>query len=213
MLVRERMSSPVITVSPDISISEALMLMREHKIRRTPVVENDEIVGIISDKDLFDVAPALKSYLKDWEQKYLENQITVSQVMRPRVITVDENVAIEEAAMIMADNKIGGLPVTRNGKLVGMITETDLFKLFIEMLGAREKGVRITVVMRDIPGEFAKLTNIIAKLEGNIVAFTTFEAKNEKEIEVTCKVTGVPLEKLMQVISPIVVKVIDVRTT
>jgi len=212
MLVRERMSSPVITVSPDLPISEALMLMREKNIRRTPVVENGEIVGIISDKDLFDVAPALKSYLKDWEQKYLENQITVSQVMRPRVLTVDENLAIEEAAMIMADNKIGGLPVTRNGKLIGMITETDLFKLFIEMLGARDKGVRMTIMMKDVPGEFAKLTNVVAKVNGNIVAFSTFEGKNQDEREVTMKVTGVTQDELNNMISPLALSVIDIRT-
>ena len=212
MLVRERMSTPVITVSPDDHVADVLEMMRNKKIRRAPVVQDGEVVGIVSDKDLFDVVPVLNTYLKNWEQKYLRQEITIDQVMKTRVITISETTPIEEAARIMADSKIGGLPVVSGGKITGIITETDLFKLFIELFGARDRGVRAALVMCDRPGEFAKLTNVIADNGGNFVAFSTYEGKSEDEIEVTVKVTGIDEDQFVALIQPLVLKIRDVRT-
>jgi acetoin utilization protein AcuB len=142
MLVGERMSYPVVSVNPELPINEALTLMRRERIRRTPVIRDGKLVGIISDKDLLNASPSPATSLSIWEMNYLLSKITVRDVMTREVLTVTHDTPIEEAARIMADNKIGGLPVIQDDKVVGIITETDLFKIFLEMMGARETGVR-----------------------------------------------------------------------
>ncbi|MCZ7551807.1 MAG: CBS domain-containing protein [Anaerolineales bacterium] len=143
------MSHPVITVTPQMPITEALNLLRTEHIRRAPVIKNGKMVGIISEKDLLNAAPSSASSLSVWEVSYLINKIAVEEVMAKKVFSVSEDTPIEEAARIMADHKIGGLPVTRGDEVVGMITETNLFKVFLELMGAREPGVRVTAL---IPG-------------------------------------------------------------
>src|SRR3990170_1756970 len=137
MLVKERMSQHPILYAPDMSISEALNLMKKEKIRRLPVVDkNGHLVGIVSDKDLLHASPSPATSLSVWEITYLMGKITVADVMTKQVITVTEDTPVEDAARIMADNKIGGLPVVKDGNVIGIITETDLFRLFLELLGA-----------------------------------------------------------------------------
>ncbi len=143
MLVGERMSHPVIYISPDVPINEALNLMRNEHIRRLPVIKDGTLVGIVTDKDLLNASPSPVTSLSIWELNYLLSKITVKDVMTREVLTVTEDTPIETAARIMADNKIGGLPVMRDDKVVGILTETDLFKIFLELMGAREKGVRV----------------------------------------------------------------------
>jgi acetoin utilization protein AcuB len=133
--------------------------------------------------------------------------------MTKKVLTVTEDTPIEEAARIMADNKIGGLPVVRDEKVVGIITETDLFKMFLELMGARESGIRATVLVLDEPGQLAKLTGAIAGKGGNIIAFTQFSGKDPSNRQVTLKVTGVTEEQVKTEIEPLVVRILDIRTT
>ena len=170
MLVGERMSYPVISISPDMPIIDVLNLMKRERIRRTPVIKDGKLVGIVSDKDLLNASPSPATSLSIWELNYLLSKIKVSDVMTKKVLTVTEDTPIEEAARIMADNKIGGLPVMRADQVVGIITETDLFKMFLELMGAREAGVRTTVLVLDQPGQLAKLTGAIARQGGNIIA-------------------------------------------
>src|SRR5512143_1831463 len=109
MLVGERMSHPVITIPPDMPFVEALNLMRKEKIRRTPVIKDGRVVGIVSDKDLLNASPSPATSLSVWEMNYLLSKIQVKDVMTKKVLTVGEDTPIEEAARVMADNKIGGL--------------------------------------------------------------------------------------------------------
>ena len=127
MLVGERMSKPVIVVPPTMPINEALNLMKSKKIRRTPVVKDGKLVGIISIEDLLNASPSQATSLSVWELNYLISKILVKDIMTTKVLTVAEDTPIEEAARIMVDNRIGGLPVLRGEDLVGIITETDLF--------------------------------------------------------------------------------------
>ena len=147
MLVGERMKSPVITVRPDMPVVDALNLMRQEHIRRTPVVKDGKLVGIVSEKDLLNASPSPATSLSIYEMNYLLSKIQVKEVMTKNVLTVTEDTPIEEAARIMADNKIGSMPVLRNDQMVGIITETDLFKLLLELMGAREVGVRVTALI------------------------------------------------------------------
>jgi acetoin utilization protein AcuB len=162
MLVKERMSHPVITVHPDMPIQEALKLMHEERVRRFPAVDRHErMVGIVSERDLLHAAPSDATSLSIWEVNYLVSKITVEKVMTRQVIKITGDTPLEEAARLMADQKIGGLPVVRDSELIGIITETDLFKIFLEMLGAREPGVRIMVLVRNTPGELTELTRAV----------------------------------------------------
>jgi len=127
MLVGERMSHPVIHIPPDTSIHDALQLMKREGIRRTPVVKKGKLVGIVSEKDLLNATPSQATTLNVWELNYLLSKITIEDIMTRDIITVTEDTPIEEAARIMADHKIGGLPVMRNDSMVGIISETALF--------------------------------------------------------------------------------------
>lgn len=212
MLVGERMSHPVISILPSMPIIDTLNLMKRERIRRTPIVKDGKMVGIVSDKDLLNASPSPATSLSVWEMNYLLSKITVRDVMTKKVLTVTEDTPIEEAARIMADNKIGGLPVMRNDHVVGIITETDLFKIFLELMGAREPGVRGTVLVLDKPGQLARLTEAIANLGGNIIAFGQFTGEDPSNRLVTFKVSGVEERKLAAEVGPLVEKVIDIRS-
>jgi acetoin utilization protein AcuB len=205
------MSHPVITVDPDMSMPDALALFKRERIRRAPVVKDGKLLGIISKTDLLNASPSQATTLSQWEMTYWLSKIKVKEIMTKEVITVDVNTPIEEAARIMADNKIGGLPVTRDGHVVGMITETDLFKIFLELMGAREMGVRVTALVPDKPGELAKITKAIADAGGSFIAFGQFAGDSVDTRLVTFKVTGLSQEAVKQAIEPVVESIVDIR--
>ncbi len=211
MLVGERMARPIISVPPHMPVNEALHLMRTEHIRRTPVIEHGKLVGIVSLKDLLNASPSPATSLSVWELNYLLSKLTVESIMTRRVFTVAEDTPIEEAARIMADNKVGGLPVLRDQHVVGIITETDLFKIFLELMGARTSGVRATVLLPDEPGQLAKLAQAIANAGGNIIALGTFAGEDPSSCMVTFKVAGMDLEQLRARIAPVVTQIMDLR--
>ena len=211
MLVGERMSRPVISITRDMPIHDALALFKKEKIRRAPVLKDGKLIGIISDKDLLNASPSQATSLSVWEMNYMLSKITVKEVMTRAVLTVQADTPIEEAARIMADNKIGGVPVMKADKVVGMITETDLFKIFLELMGARTKGIRVTAIAEDHPGQLAKITKAIADAGGNFISFGQFAGTDEKTVIVTFKVAEMKLEDVKKTLSKVVVKFIDVR--
>jgi acetoin utilization protein AcuB len=212
MLVGERMTRPVITVRPDLPIQEALSLMRKEHIRRLPVVnDKGKLIGIVSERQLLHASPSTATALSVFELTYLLSKVTIERVMTPDPLTVTEDTPVEEAARIMADKKIGGLPVMRGGELVGIITETDLFEILLELLGARTPGVRLTALIREAPGELARLTSAVRDAGGDFVALGTFLGESPENATVTIKVTGVEREKLRKAVEPIVLKVLDLR--
>lgn len=212
MLIGERMSHPVITIHPDTPMQEALRIMRQEHIRRLPVVnKRGQLVGIVSEMDLMEASPSDATTLSIWEMNYLLSKIKVNEIMTEEVHTVSTDTPLEEAARIMADTKIGGLPVVRDGEVVGIITETDLFKIFLEMLGARESGVRVAALVPDVPGELAELTKSIFEIGGKIIALGTFLGDSSGNREVTLKVTGVDAQELEAIINPLVERVVDIR--
>ena len=211
MFVGERMSRPVISVSPDAPINEVLAMFREGHIRRAPVMKDGKLIGIVSERDLLNASPSEVTSLSIWELNYLISKVTVKRVMSKKVITVDQDTPIEEAARIMADKKIGGVPVVSAGKVVGIITETDLFKIFLELMGARQKALRVTATIEDKPGQLAKLTRSIAENGGNFISFGMFSGPDANSRVVTFKVEGITRNKIKEVLDPIVVKFWDMR--
>jgi len=214
MLVGERMSKPVITVRPETPLPEALDLMHKEHIRRLPVVnKRGELIGIVTEADLLKASPSEATSLSIFEVTYLLGKLTLDRIMSKEVVTVTEDTPLEEAARIMADHKFSGLPVMRGKDLVGMITETTLFRIFLELLGARCAGIRVTVSLQDRPGELAALTRVIQQLGGNIIALGTFMGDSPSTGVVTFKVEGVKLEELKKALLPLVDKLIDIRDT
>lgn len=211
MFVRERMSRPVISVSQDAPINDVLAMFKKEHIRRAPVLKNGKLVGIVTETDLLNASPSDVTTLSVWEMNYLLSKVTIKRVMSKKVITVDADTPIEEAARIMADNKIGGMPVVSNGRVTGMITETDLFKVFLELMGARQKAIRVTATVDDKRGELARVTKAIATHGGNFISFGVFSGQEVNTKVVTFKVEGMKVEEIKSALKDVVKKFWDIR--
>lgn len=214
MLVRKRMTPNPITITPDTSVSDAMRLMREKKIRRLPVLDhNARLVGIVSDNDLLYASPSPATSLSVWEIHDLLYRLRVDQVMTREVITVSEDTPLEEAARIMADKRIGGLPVTSGDKLTGIITETDIFKALLAQFGARRPGVRVSVTIPSAKGTMAKIAQAIFNAGGDIVGLGLSDPtpSTGNQWEITFKVQDVTKDKLVAAIRPVVNEIVDVR--
>jgi acetoin utilization protein AcuB len=205
------MSRPPITIGPEMSIHDAVALFKKERIRRAPVIKGGKLVGIVSEKDLLNASPSPATTLSVWEMNYLLSKLTVAEVMTKDVITVSEDTPIEEAARIMADNKIGGLPVMKGTRVVGIITETNLFKMFLELMGAREKGIRVTALIEDEPGTLARITKAIADAGGNFVAFGQFVGEDVNTRVLTFKVNGMDQAQVKKALAPLIKKIWDIR--
>ncbi len=212
MLIGNRMTPNPITCKPDLSIAEAMEWMQREKVRRFPVVDKQgQMIGIVTRDDLLYASPSSVTSLNVWEINYLLSQVKVEEVMTKDVITVSEDCPIEEAARLMADNKIGGLPVMRDGTLVGIITESDLFHVFLELFEAREKGIRLTVLAPYFKGSLAQISTAVTEKGGLILALNTFQGEDPTNWGCTLKVTDISREELLEVVEPLVVKIVDVR--
>ncbi len=212
MLVKGRMSAPIISTTPETQIMEAMDVMKRNNIRRMPVLnKKGELVGIISDKDLLNAAPSNATSLSVWEVNYLVARIKVKDVMTKDVLTIPGDTPVEEAAYMMSNSKIGGLPVTQDGEVVGLITETDLFKLLVELMGAQSDGVRVTAVVPDVLGELDDITHAISKAGGHFVAFGQFDADDTDHRIVTFKVKGLKQDEVSAALTPCVDKITDMR--
>jgi len=203
-----------ITITPDTPVPVALRLMREKRVRRLPVLDSHgKLVGIVSDKDLLYASPSPATTLAVWEIPDLLAKIKVEKVMAREVITASEEMPLEEAARIMADRRIGGLPIMRDQTLVGIITESDLFKVLLQLLGGRRSGVRVSVSIPEVKGTLAKITTAIFGAGGDIVGLGFNEVTGTRGVqwEATFKVQDVPRDKLVEAIRPVVHEILDVR--
>jgi acetoin utilization protein AcuB len=213
MLVRDYMSQTVISVLPQTPVADALNLMNRKRIRRLPVMDGEALVGIVSDKDLLYASPSPTTSLSVWEVTYLLGKLTVEKVMSHPVLTVTEDTPLEEAARIMVDRKIGGLPVVRDSRVVGIITETTVFKIFLELFGAREAGNRLTLLVPEEKGVVANLSRAIADQGGNIVAMGVITGSQPSNRTMMIKVSGIPRPALLAAIQPFILAILDTRET
>jgi acetoin utilization protein AcuB len=214
MLIKERMSRHPITVHPDMSLFDGLRIMRESKVRRLPVLDKDgKLVGIVLEKDLLYAAPSPATSLSVYEMNYLISKVKIEELMTREVITIEEDCPLEEAARVMVDNNIGGLPVMRGDTLVGMITESDLFKTFLELLGARQWGLRVTIKIEEGHGVLAKLTQSLAQSGAYIVSLGTFWGDDPTNREIAFKVQNIERAEMERIIAEIGAEVVDIRET
>jgi acetoin utilization protein AcuB len=214
VLVKERMSRHPITTRPKTSLHDALQLMRDNKVRRLPVLDADgKLVGIVSEKDLLYASPSPATSLSVHEINYLIAKVTVDQLMAREVITVSEDCPLEEAARTMVDNDIHGLPVMRGDRLVGIVTESDLFKTFLEVLGARAWGLRVTLKLQEGKGVLARLTNALSAEGAYIVSLGTFWGDDPTNAEVAFKVQGIDEDTMRAIIESLDAELVDMRQT
>lgn len=187
MLVKDRMTpQPLVVATPDTPVTEAQRLMQDNNLRHLPVVvEGDRLVGLLTRETMLQAIPWSAASFSALETQYVLSKIRASKVMIEDVLTIREDVAVEEAARIMVDRKVGCLPVLRDGALVGIITDIDLLATTMEMLGARRPGLRLSVMVPYRVGEIARLSKAIAGIGGNVTAFGTWEGEIDPS-------TGVP---------------------
>jgi len=212
MLVGERMTHNPLTVSPETPVSDLRELIQREKVSHIPVLDrHKKLAGIVTEQDIARVSPSPATSLNIWEISSLLSQLKVQKVMQTDVITVSEGTPIEGAARIMADHDVSGLPVMREDHLVGMITEKELFKIFVELFGARTKGLRLTLLVPEKRGELAALTSAISKRNGNIVSIGTFLGEDPSNALCTMKVEGIDKDSVSAILEPLVLKIIDIR--
>lgn len=211
MLVGERMTSPVLFVSPDMPVQDALAQMRKERVSRYPVMKKGKMVGIVSEDDLLNASPSDVTSLSVFEINYLLSKITVERVMTHEVVTVNEDTPLEEAARLMADHRIGGIPVMRGDEVFGMITQTDIFRIFLEMLGGRQSGWRVIVLVKNEKGILHRLTKAIDDIGGNIIALITYAGEELPHGEITMKIDQVDEMTLRQALLPFVNEIRDIR--
>lgn len=174
MLVKEFMNTEVVVISPETTITDALYTMRKHKVRRLPVVDNGKLVGIVTDGDLREVSPSPATSLSVWELNYLLGKISVRDFAVKNVITVSPLEPLEEAAVLMRRHHVGGLPVVDQGKLVGMITESNIFDSFLDVMGFRYPGRRFVIEVANKAGVIGEITEIIQQEDANITSFALY---------------------------------------
>ncbi len=214
MLVGNRMIKPVITISPDTSLEDAMVLMEKEHIRRLPVVDKSGgLVGIVTESDLIKASPSKATLLDKWEVKSMMSTLPVEKIMTRKVITLGKDELLEEAARIMVDKKVSGLPVVCDNKVVGMLTETDIFKIFLEVMGARHSGIRLTLKVANKPGQLAKISHAVSEIGGDIISMGTFSGQSSGMGEMMMKVSGVKMDELKESLKPYVEEILDARET
>jgi acetoin utilization protein AcuB len=204
MIISRVMTKNPVFVHPDASVTETRSLMAREKVGHLPVLDyNNALVGIITKEDMIKASPSEATTLDMYEISYLLTKMKVSEIMTKKVLTVDEDEVLEEAARIMSDKSIGCLPVLRGSLLVGIITDTDLFRAFVNAFGARHTGVRITLSMGEHPGQIAKIAGAIAEKGGNIVSFVTSEGDDMAHRRGTIKVENIGKTEMEGIIKSI----------
>ena len=164
MLVENWMSKDVVTVDVDDSMQDASRLLKEHNIRGLPVMEKGKFVGIVTDRDLKRASASDATTLEIHELLYLISKIKVKDIMTKNPITIPLDHTIDESAAVLLDNKLSGAPVVDNeGKVVGIISQTDIFRVLVSFTGVKKAGIQFAFQLEDRPGSIKEVTDIIRK--------------------------------------------------
>ena len=212
MTIERRMTLNPVTISPDASVVEASELMKREKVHRLPVLDKDKkLVGVISEKDILYASPSPASSLSIHEMAYLLSQLTVRKLMTKNPVTVSKDIPVEEAARIMVDQDLSCLPVVEDGRLVGIVSKSDLFKILIERFGARTKGARVSFLVDDKPGLIADISKDVANAGLDIISFGTFMGTDPTNRICTVKVATDDTDKVLSILKPHVKAILDVN--
>jgi acetoin utilization protein AcuB len=174
MFVADWMTKKVVTVTADSNIAEAIKVMKEKGVKHLPVVDGaNKVMGILSDRDIKEYTPSKVSSFEVRELNYILFTTKVKTIMKKKVVTSRPDMPIEEAAMVMLDHDIGSLPVVDDGKLVGIISDKDLFRVLIDITGVREGGARFALTLKDRPEVTKDVLDIVKKYGFGIEAVLT----------------------------------------
>ena len=186
MLVVDWMTPDVVAVKPETSLLKCRNLLKEKNIRRLPVVDGDNrVVGIVSDRDVRGASPSKATTLEVHEMQYLLAELKARDIMTPRPLTVKPEATVEEAALLMLDRKIGGLPVVNDdGALVGIITDQDLFKLLVEITGVRQGGVQLNFVISDALGSMRDLFDTLRERQARMLSVLTAYQDGNRNVSI-----------------------------
>jgi acetoin utilization protein AcuB len=173
MLVQDVMQTKLVTVTPETTLPEAIRLTGQRGIRHLPVLEGERLVGILSDRDLKRAMASPATSLEAHELRYLLDHLCVGEIMTRAIIRIGPMHPIEDAARTMVMEKIGALPVTDGERLVGLVTETDVLRLFVRAMGAAEPSSRFEVVVADRPHGLAEVVEAVEAAGGDISSLVT----------------------------------------
>lgn len=182
MAVKDFMTKKVVYISPDTTIAHAADKMREQGLHRLPVIENDKLVGLVTEGTIAEASPSKATSLSIFEMNYLLNKTKVKDVMIRQVITVSPFDSLEDAVYLMLKNKVGILPVVENEQVYGVITDRDVFKSFLEIAGYGEEGVRVRFVVNDEVGVLEKIIRLIVEENLNISNTVNIPRKDGKVV-------------------------------
>lgn len=182
MAVKDFMTRKVVYISPDTTVSHAADLMREQGLHRLPVIENDQLVGLVTEGTIAQASPSKATSLSIYEMNYLLNKTKVKDVMIRDVVTVSGYASLEDATYLMLKNKISILPVVDNHQVYGVITDRDVFQAFLEIAGYGEKGIRVRFVTEDEVGVLGKIVSLIVEENLNISHTVNIPRKDGKVI-------------------------------
>jgi len=210
MLVKDIMTPNPITATPETTHKQASELMREHHIHHLPIVDKrGKLVGIVVESDLYQAQPSPATTLSIYEIHSLLSRLELKQIMRRPVYTTSPGCPLEEAARLMQAQRIGCLPVLDGEALVGIVTDTDIFKTLATLMGAGEDGARMTLEVADQPGHLAKVAQAIADVGGNIISAITWHQGGKAYI--TIKERGADFARLSDALSRLDARVIDLQ--
>ena len=205
MIVAKRMMRNPVFVDENDSMKKAMDILKEREIRHLPVLKGgDKLVGILTETDIKQASPSPATALEIREIYYLLDKVKVKQIMTRRVFTVSSNASIEEAALIMREKKIGCLPVVDGGRLVGILTETDILDAFLDSMGVNGPGYRVELALPNRPGMLLEVVKLLKDFDANIVSVATashddpgmrililrIETKNYKVLKAAIKKSG-----------------------
>ena len=191
MFVSNWMTKKVFVVAPDDSVSDAVSLMKGKGIKHLPVVKEDRLKGIISDRDIKEYTPSKATTLDIFELHYLLAKTYVKEIMKSKVITTSPDTPVEEAAMVMHDHCVGCLPVLENGRLVGIISDKDIYQVLVDITGVRHGGNRIYVTVEDRPGSVREVADIVRKHGFSLQSvLTSYEGVKEGYRDVVIRTKG-----------------------
>jgi acetoin utilization protein AcuB len=178
------MTKDPITISEDTSMIKAIHIMKEHRFRRVPVVSPaGKLVGMVTDRDLKEASPSKATTLDVHELYYLLAELPVKEIMTRNPISVDHDDTVEHAAQIMLENTISGLPVVnKEGKITGIITQSDIFRAFIHITGILQGGVQFALRLEDKPGILKEVADLLRGRGGRLVSLLTYYRSPEENV-------------------------------
>ena len=210
MYIKNRMTANPYTIEKSASVTDVVALMHEKGLRRVPVVDNGKVAGIVTKSDIAAVSPTKATTLSIYEVNYLLSKTIVKDVMTRKVITVSPNSLLEEAAVLMRNNKISCLVVADdNEKVVGIITESDIFDAFIELFGMNKKGTRISIAVTDKAGILADIAAMFSRHNANITNMVVDNAGSGNKVEILIKTSSLNTNEIEKEISEAGYEILD----